>query len=57
MNRVAVILVALVNGLAGTAVLADDVTLESVPPVVVKTVPEAGAAESGPEADRDQGHV
>src|SRR5262249_10131298 len=28
-----------------TVVLADDVTLESVPPVVVKTVPEAGTAE------------
>jgi hypothetical protein len=27
----------------------DDVTLESVPPVVVKTVPEAGASEVDPE--------
>ena len=49
MKRVTVILVALVSGLAGTAVLADDVTLESVPPVVVKTVPEAGAAEVDPK--------
>lgn len=49
MKRVAVALVALVSGLAGTAVLADDVTLESVPPVVVKTVPEAGAADVDPK--------
>lgn len=28
-----------------TSVVADDVTLESVPPVVVKTVPEAGASD------------
>ena len=49
MKRVVGILVALVSGLAGTAVLAGDVTLESVPPVVVKTVPEAGAAEVDPK--------
>jgi len=49
MKRVLVILVALVSGLAGTAVLADDVTLESVPPVVVKTVPEAGAGAVDPQ--------
>ena len=49
MKRVAVILVALVNGPAGTALLAGDVTLESVPPVVVKTVPEAGVAEVDPK--------
>lgn len=41
MKLVAVILIALV----GVAAWADDVTLESVPPVVVKTVPEAGAGE------------
>jgi RNA polymerase sigma-70 factor (ECF subfamily) len=29
--------------------LADEVTLESVPPVVVKTVPEAGAGEVDPK--------
>ena len=45
MKRMAVVFVALVSGLAGTAALADDVSLESVPPVVVKTVPEAGAAD------------
>ena len=49
MKRVVGILVALVSGLAATAVLADDVTLESVPPVVVKTVPEAGATEVDPK--------
>ena len=49
MKRVVGILVALLSGLAGTAVLAGDVTLESVPPVVVKTVPEAGAAEVDPK--------
>jgi hypothetical protein len=43
MKRSAVVFVALVSWLAGTAALADDVTLESVPPAVVKTVPEAGA--------------
>ena len=49
MKRMVGTLVALVSGLAGTAVLAGDVTLESVPPVVVKTVPEAGAAEVDPK--------
>ena len=49
MKRMVGILVALVSGLAGTAVLAGDVTLESVPPVVVKTIPEAGAAEVDPK--------
>ena len=49
MKRVVGILMTLVSGLAGTAVLAGDVTLESVPPVVVKTVPEAGAAEVDPK--------
>lgn len=45
MNRFALVVVLL----ACPAVLADDVTLESVPPVVVKTVPEAGAAEVDPK--------
>ena len=49
MKRVVVVFVALVSGLAGNAVLADDVTLESVPPVVVKTIPEAGAGEVDPK--------
>jgi RNA polymerase sigma-70 factor (ECF subfamily) len=33
----------------GVAARADDVTIESVPPVVVKTVPEAGAADVDPK--------
>lgn len=49
MKAMAVILVVLVGGLAGTTVRADEVTLESVPPVVVKSVPEAGAAEVDPK--------
>ena len=48
MKRVAVIFVTLVGGFIGAAARADDVTLESVPPVVVKTVPEAGAGEVDP---------
>ena len=48
MKRVAVIFVTLVGGIIGSAARADDVTLESVPPVVVKTVPEAGAGEVDP---------
>src|SRR5262245_33882555 len=43
MKQMAIVFVALLGGLASGAVLADeDVTLSSVPPVVVKTVPEAG---------------
>ena len=49
MKRVMVALVALLSSLAGIEVLADDVTLGSVPPVVVKTVPEAGAGEVDPK--------
>jgi RNA polymerase sigma-70 factor (ECF subfamily) len=49
MKRVAVILVTLVGGLIGAAARADDVTLETAPPVVVKTVPEAGAGEVDPK--------
>ena len=49
MKRVAIILTALVGGLAGALARADDVTLESVPPVVVKTVPEAGAGDVDPK--------
>jgi RNA polymerase sigma-70 factor (ECF subfamily) len=45
----AVILVTLVGALIGAAARADDVTLETVPPVVVKTVPEAGASEVDPK--------
>src|SRR5438128_11375301 len=49
MKRVAVILVTLGCGLVGTAARADDVTLGTVPAVVVKTVPEAGAGEVDPK--------
>ncbi len=49
MKHVSVILVTLMGGLIGTAARADDVTLESVPPVVVKTVPEAGAGDVDPK--------
>ena len=49
MKQMAVVLLSLLVGLIGAAVQADDVTLESVPPVVVKTVPEAGASEVDPK--------
>ena len=45
MNRLAGFSLAFACGLIGAAARADDVTLASVPPVVAKTVPEAGAAE------------
>jgi len=48
MKTVAVVLVVLVGGLLGAAG-ADEVTLASAPPVVVKTVPEAGAGEVDPK--------
>ena len=49
MKRFATILVALASGLAGSLTRADEVTLASVPPVVVKTVPEAGASNVDPK--------
>ena len=49
MKRMAVIFVTLVGGLIGAAARADDVTLETVPPAVAKTVPEAGAGEVDPK--------
>ena len=49
MKRASVVFVAFVTGLLGAAARADDVTLEAVPPVIVKTVPEAGAAEVDPK--------
>jgi RNA polymerase sigma-70 factor (ECF subfamily) len=49
MKHVPVVLLALVGGLVVATARADDVTLESVPPVVVKTVPEAGAADVDPK--------
>src|SRR3954452_270187 len=49
MNRV-LFVVAIVGGLLGAASRADDeVTLKSVPPVVVKTVPAAGADDVDPK--------
>lgn len=47
--RTAIIFVALVGGLVSAAAQADDVTLEAVPPVVVKTTPEAGTADVDPK--------
>jgi RNA polymerase sigma-70 factor (ECF subfamily) len=49
MKHLAVVPVILVGGLVGATLRADDITLESVPPVVVKTVPEAGAADVDPK--------
>ena len=49
MKHMTVILIALAGGLIGAAARADDVTLESVPPVVVKTVPESGAGDVDPK--------
>jgi hypothetical protein len=49
MKHRAVVLVVLVGGLVGAIVQAGDITLESVPPVVVKTVPEAGTAGVDPK--------
>ena len=48
MTRMAVVFVAVVGGLIGAAARADDVTLQTVPPVVVKTVPAAGTADVDP---------
>ena len=39
---------AFASGYIGIATAADDITIETVPPVVVKTVPEAGAGEVDP---------
>jgi RNA polymerase sigma-70 factor (ECF subfamily) len=49
MWRVLVTLVVLFIGLSATVALADDVTLKSVPPVVAKTVPQAGASDVDPK--------
>ncbi len=49
MTRGTVVFVALLVGLIGVAAQADEATLESVPPVVVKTVPEAGTDEVDPK--------
>jgi RNA polymerase sigma-70 factor (ECF subfamily) len=49
MKPVAMSLVALVSGLTCAVAWGEDVTLDSVPPVVVKTVPEAGASDVNPK--------
>jgi hypothetical protein len=41
-KSIVVVVSVIVAGLVGTAAKADEVSLASVPPVVVKTVPEAG---------------
>jgi len=48
MKRMAIILAMLVAGLIGAPAWADDVSLETSPPAVVKTVPEAGAGDVDP---------
>lgn len=48
MLRLSFALTVLTANLAGSVAQAEDVTLEAVPPVVVKTVPEAGAADVDP---------
>jgi RNA polymerase sigma-70 factor (ECF subfamily) len=48
MKRLAAVVIALVGWFALTA-RADDITLEKVPPVVVKTAPEAGASDVDPK--------
>jgi hypothetical protein len=49
MKRVAIILVVLMSGFVDAGVRADEITLETVVPVVVKTVPEAGAGAVDPK--------
>lgn len=49
MKRVAILLVALSGSLVPSVAPAEDVTLESVPPVVVKSVPEAGTSDVDPQ--------
>lgn len=49
MTRIAIFLVALISGLVPGDARTDDVTLESVPPVVVKSVPEAGSSDVDPK--------
>src|ERR1700722_14867365 len=45
MKRLAVTLIVVIIGFLAAPVWADEVTLETVPPVVVKTVPKAGAGD------------
>jgi RNA polymerase sigma-70 factor (ECF subfamily) len=48
MKRSIAILVVLIGNFAIAATQADDVSLQSVPPVVVKTIPESGSADVDP---------
>jgi RNA polymerase sigma-70 factor (ECF subfamily) len=48
MIRIAVMLLVLAGATAGARAQSDKVTLQSAPPVVVRTVPEAGAADVDP---------
>lgn len=48
MQRMLMMFVVAAGYLSATTALADEVELESVPPVVVKTVPEAGSEEVDP---------
>lgn len=52
MQRVMRCLAAVACGFVGLAAEAEDVTLETAPPVVVKSVPEAGAADVDPRLSR-----
>lgn len=49
MLRSGIVLAVLAAGLVVSEARADDLTLEEVPPVVVKTVPQAGAADVDPK--------
>jgi len=49
MFRGGIVLTALLAGLIGVQAQADDLSLDEVPPVVVKTVPQAGAADVDPK--------
>jgi RNA polymerase sigma-70 factor (ECF subfamily) len=49
MKRFAITLVAVSFGLFASVAGADDITLGSVPPVVVKTVPQAGSGDVDPK--------
>jgi len=49
MTCIMTIIVALIGGPCGDTARVDEVTLESVPAVVVKTVPEAGSGDVDPK--------
>jgi hypothetical protein len=49
MERLAIVLAVLIVGSLRTGTRTDELSVESVPPVVVKTVPEAGTADVDPK--------